>query len=92
MIPVEFAQNNIFCEKPVFKGAEMAKDGKRWHKDGGGDGAAPSFCHRRRHLLPSFAISAPLKTGFSQKILFCANSTGITEYLRKLSFCPTPSL
>ena len=60
MIPVEFAQNNIFCEKPVFKGAEMAKDG-------GGDGAAPSFCHRRRHLLPSFAISAPLKTGFSQK-------------------------
>ena len=34
-IPEEFAQNNIFfCEKPVFKHAEMVKDGtkmaQRW--------------------------------------------------------------
>ena len=92
MIPVEFAQNNIFCEKPVFKHAEMAKDGTKmawqWQKDG----TEALFCHRYAIFVPSFAISAPLKTGFSQKILFCANSTGITEYLRKLSFCPKASL
>ena len=34
MIPVEFAQNNIFCEKPVFKHVEMAKDGAVMAKEG----------------------------------------------------------
>ena len=49
MRPVEFAKNNIFCEKPVFKHAAMTKDGLAMGKKWCGGTLLPS----PRHLLPS---------------------------------------
>ncbi len=77
-MPVEFGQNNIFlCEKPVFKRAAMAKDGTKtvwcWLKDGA-EASGGHLC----------AIAARQKQLCSQKLLFCANSTGITDYSLKL--------
>ena len=59
----------------------MRGDGQRWHKDG--------VVMAQR---PSFAIAARLKIGISQKVLSCANSTGITDYSHKLWFWSTDSL
>ena len=52
----------------------MAKDGVAMEQ------IWPSFAI----ATPSFAITGRLKRVFLQKILFCANSTGITDYSLKL--------
>ena len=52
MRPVEFAKNNIFCEKPVFKHAAMTKDGSAMGKKWCGGPLLPS----PRHLLPSLHV------------------------------------
>ena len=59
-MPVEFAQNNIFGEKPLFKWVAMAKDGKKKGNKG-----------LQRHL---FAITVHLKKVFCTKKYYFAQT------------------
>ena len=85
-IPVEFAQIIFFVKNLFLNMRRWQKMAQRWGSDSKKMVQRPSFAIS----VPSFAISAPLKTGFKKKILLCANSTGITDYLRNFLFWTLP--
>ena len=56
-MPVEFAQNNIFCEKPLFKWAAMAAQELFCQR-------RAIFCHRRPSPLYEYERHRPARRAF----------------------------